>query len=85
MDSIHHRASKFFIGAVSSSNNNNAALECGLPPLKNRRNLAKSNLLIEFVVITWIISLPEYLMNGIAEPDAKDPHLHSLIKILEVG
>ncbi|GIX92924.1 RNase H domain-containing protein [Caerostris extrusa] len=40
MDSVQHRASKIIIGAVSSSNNNKAEQECGLPPLENRRNHA---------------------------------------------
>ncbi|GIY21933.1 reverse transcriptase domain-containing protein [Caerostris extrusa] len=33
-------STKIIIGAVSSSNNNKAKQECGLPPLVNRRNLA---------------------------------------------
>ncbi|GIX96624.1 hypothetical protein CEXT_177551 [Caerostris extrusa] len=38
MDSVQHRA--IIIGAVTSTNNNKAELEWGLPPLENRRNLA---------------------------------------------
>ncbi|GFS54406.1 RNase H domain-containing protein [Trichonephila clavipes] len=40
LDSIQHRASKIIIGAVSSTNNEKAERECGLPPLECRRNLA---------------------------------------------
>ncbi|GFX01383.1 reverse transcriptase domain-containing protein [Trichonephila clavipes] len=40
LDSIQHRASKIIIGAVSSTNNEKAEREWGLPPLECRRNLA---------------------------------------------
>ncbi|GFX59966.1 hypothetical protein TNCV_4984771 [Trichonephila clavipes] len=40
LDSIQHRASKIIIGAVSSTNNEKAEREWGLPPLEWRRNLA---------------------------------------------
>ncbi|GIY31397.1 reverse transcriptase domain-containing protein [Caerostris extrusa] len=40
MDSVQHRASKIIIGAVSSTDNNKAEQEWGLPLLENRRNLA---------------------------------------------
>ncbi|GFX61849.1 probable RNA-directed DNA polymerase from transposon BS [Trichonephila clavipes] len=40
LDSIQHRASKIIIGVVSSTNNEKAEKECGLPPLECRRNLA---------------------------------------------
>ncbi|GFX86669.1 RNase H domain-containing protein [Trichonephila clavipes] len=40
LDSIHHRASKIIIGAVSSTNNEKAEREWGLPPLECRRSLA---------------------------------------------
>ncbi|GFY18142.1 RNase H domain-containing protein [Trichonephila clavipes] len=39
LDSVQHRAAKIIIGAVSSTNNEKAEQECGLPPLENRRNL----------------------------------------------
>ncbi|GIY14369.1 hypothetical protein CEXT_293841 [Caerostris extrusa] len=51
---------------------------------KTDATLSPWNLLIDFVVITWIISLPEYLMNGRDQQDSKDPQLYSLIKISEV-
>ncbi|GFV23208.1 reverse transcriptase domain-containing protein [Trichonephila clavipes] len=34
LDSVQHRAAKIIIGAVSSTNNEKAEQECGLPPLK---------------------------------------------------
>ncbi|GFX71942.1 RNase H domain-containing protein [Trichonephila clavipes] len=40
LDSIQHRAAKIIIGAVSSTNNEKADQECGLPPLESKRNLA---------------------------------------------
>ncbi|GFV44015.1 RNase H domain-containing protein [Trichonephila clavipes] len=40
LDSIQHRASKIAIGAVSSTNNEKAERECGLPPLDCKRNLS---------------------------------------------
>ncbi|GFW57554.1 hypothetical protein TNCV_544631 [Trichonephila clavipes] len=40
LDSIQHRASTIIIGAVSSTNNEKAEREWGLPPLEWRRNLA---------------------------------------------
>ncbi|GFW91968.1 reverse transcriptase domain-containing protein [Trichonephila clavipes] len=40
LDSVQHRAAKIIIGAVSSTNNEKAEQECGLPPLESRRNLA---------------------------------------------
>ncbi|GFV73129.1 probable RNA-directed DNA polymerase from transposon BS [Trichonephila clavipes] len=39
-DSVQHRAAKIIIGAVSSTNNEKAEQECGLPPLESRRKLA---------------------------------------------
>ncbi|GFY04812.1 probable RNA-directed DNA polymerase from transposon BS [Trichonephila clavipes] len=39
LDSVQHRAAKI-IGAVSSTNNEKAEQECGLPPLESRRKLA---------------------------------------------
>ncbi|GFW00920.1 reverse transcriptase domain-containing protein [Trichonephila clavipes] len=40
LDSVQHRASKIIIGAVSSTNNEKAVQECGLPPLESRSKLA---------------------------------------------
>ncbi|GFX16894.1 probable RNA-directed DNA polymerase from transposon BS [Trichonephila clavipes] len=40
LDSVQHRAAKIIIGAVSSTNNEKAKQECGLPPLESRRKLA---------------------------------------------
>ncbi|GFX31479.1 RNase H domain-containing protein [Trichonephila clavipes] len=40
LDSVQHRAAKIIIGAVSSTNNEKAEEECGLPPLESRRKLA---------------------------------------------
>ncbi|GFT67053.1 RNase H domain-containing protein [Trichonephila clavipes] len=40
IDSVQHRAAKIIIGAVSSTNNEKAEQECGLPPLESRRKLA---------------------------------------------
>ncbi|GFX37384.1 RNase H domain-containing protein [Trichonephila clavipes] len=40
LDFVQHRAAKIIIGAVSSTNNEKAEQECGLPPLESRRNLA---------------------------------------------
>ncbi|GFS60040.1 RNase H domain-containing protein [Trichonephila clavipes] len=40
LDSVQHRAAKIIIRAVSSTNNEKAEQECGLPPLKSRRKLA---------------------------------------------
>ncbi|GFV43869.1 probable RNA-directed DNA polymerase from transposon BS [Trichonephila clavipes] len=40
LDSVQHRAAKNIIGAVSSTNNEKAEQECGLPPLESRRKLA---------------------------------------------
>ncbi|GFW15460.1 probable RNA-directed DNA polymerase from transposon X-element [Trichonephila clavipes] len=40
LDSVQHRAAKIIIGAVSSTNNEKAEQECGLPPLERWRNLA---------------------------------------------
>ncbi|GFW66300.1 probable RNA-directed DNA polymerase from transposon BS [Trichonephila clavipes] len=40
LDSVQHRAAKIIIGAVSSTNNEKAEQECGLPPLESRHNLA---------------------------------------------
>ncbi|GFU04232.1 reverse transcriptase domain-containing protein [Trichonephila clavipes] len=40
LDSVQHTAAKIIIGAVSSTNNEKAEQECGLPPLESRRNLA---------------------------------------------
>ncbi|GFV93548.1 RNase H domain-containing protein [Trichonephila clavipes] len=40
LESIQHRASKIIIGAVSSTKNEKAEREWGLPPLECRRNLA---------------------------------------------
>ncbi|GFW26480.1 RNase H domain-containing protein [Trichonephila clavipes] len=40
LDSVQHRAVKIIIGAVSSTNNEKAEQECGLPPLESRRKLA---------------------------------------------
>ncbi|GFX35415.1 probable RNA-directed DNA polymerase from transposon BS [Trichonephila clavipes] len=40
LDSVQHRATKIIIGAVSSTNNEKAEQECGLPPLESRRKLA---------------------------------------------
>ncbi|GFW91903.1 reverse transcriptase domain-containing protein [Trichonephila clavipes] len=37
LDSVQHRAAKIIIGAVSSTNNEKAEQECGLPPLESRR------------------------------------------------
>ncbi|GFV05538.1 RNase H domain-containing protein [Trichonephila clavipes] len=39
-DSVQHRAAKIIIEAVSSTNNEKAEQECGLPPLEIRRKLA---------------------------------------------
>ncbi|GFU14095.1 RNase H domain-containing protein [Trichonephila clavipes] len=39
LDSVQHRAAKIIIGAVSSTNNEKAEQECGLPPLESRRKL----------------------------------------------
>ncbi|GFV54263.1 hypothetical protein TNCV_4610461 [Trichonephila clavipes] len=39
LDSVQHRAAKIII-AVSSTNNEKAEQECGLPPLESRRKLA---------------------------------------------
>ncbi|GFV16840.1 reverse transcriptase domain-containing protein [Trichonephila clavipes] len=41
LDSVLHRAAKIIIGAVSSTNNEKAEQECGLPPLESRRKLAQ--------------------------------------------
>ncbi|GFU71269.1 uncharacterized protein TNCV_3782541 [Trichonephila clavipes] len=40
LDSVQHRAAKIIIGAVTSTNNEKAEQECGLPPLESRRKLA---------------------------------------------
>ncbi|GFX41167.1 reverse transcriptase domain-containing protein [Trichonephila clavipes] len=40
LDSVQQKAAKIIIGAVSSTNNEKAEQECGLPPLESRRNLA---------------------------------------------
>ncbi|GFW14586.1 RNase H domain-containing protein [Trichonephila clavipes] len=40
LDSVQHTAAKIIIGAVSSTNNEKAEQECGLPPLESRRKLA---------------------------------------------
>ncbi|GIY23885.1 hypothetical protein CEXT_294911 [Caerostris extrusa] len=40
MDYVQHRTAKISIGVVSSTNNNKAEQECGLPPLENRRKIA---------------------------------------------
>ncbi|GFT98309.1 probable RNA-directed DNA polymerase from transposon BS [Trichonephila clavipes] len=40
LDTVQHRAAKIIIGAVSSTNNEKAEQECGLPPLESRHNLA---------------------------------------------
>ncbi|GFV73581.1 RNA-directed DNA polymerase from mobile element jockey [Trichonephila clavipes] len=40
LDSVQHRAAKIIIGAVSSTNNEKAEQECGLPPLESRRKPA---------------------------------------------
>ncbi|GFS82116.1 RNase H domain-containing protein [Trichonephila clavipes] len=40
LDSVQHRAAKIIIGAVSSTNNEKAEQEFGLPPLESRRKLA---------------------------------------------
>ncbi|GFT11031.1 reverse transcriptase domain-containing protein, partial [Trichonephila clavipes] len=40
LDSVQHRAAKIIIGAVSSTNNEKAEQECGLPPLESSRKLA---------------------------------------------
>ncbi|GFW72957.1 probable RNA-directed DNA polymerase from transposon BS [Trichonephila clavipes] len=40
LDSVQLRAAKIIIGAVSSTNNEKAEQECGLPPLESRRKLA---------------------------------------------
>ncbi|GFW08461.1 probable RNA-directed DNA polymerase from transposon BS [Trichonephila clavipes] len=40
LDSVQHRAAQIIIGAVSSTNNEKAEQECGLPPLESRRKLA---------------------------------------------
>ncbi|GFS49254.1 probable RNA-directed DNA polymerase from transposon BS [Trichonephila clavipes] len=40
--SVQHRAAKIIIGAVSSTNNEKAEQECGLPPLESSRNRATS-------------------------------------------
>ncbi|GFT78165.1 RNase H domain-containing protein [Trichonephila clavipes] len=40
LDFVQHRAVKIIIGAVSSTNNEKAEQECGLPPLESRRKLA---------------------------------------------
>ncbi|GFU46222.1 RNase H domain-containing protein [Trichonephila clavipes] len=40
LDSVQHRAAKIIIGAVSSTNNENAEQECDLPPLESRCKLA---------------------------------------------
>ncbi|GFV91365.1 RNA-directed DNA polymerase from mobile element jockey [Trichonephila clavipes] len=40
LDSVQHKAAKIIIGAVSSTNNEKAEQECGLPPLESRRKLA---------------------------------------------
>ncbi|GFW54181.1 probable RNA-directed DNA polymerase from transposon BS [Trichonephila clavipes] len=39
LDFVQHRAAKIIIGVVSSTNNEQAEQECGLPPLESRRNL----------------------------------------------
>ncbi|GFW18589.1 RNase H domain-containing protein [Trichonephila clavipes] len=40
LHSVQHRAAKIIIGAVSSTNNEKAEQESGLPPLESRRKLA---------------------------------------------
>ncbi|GFW26262.1 reverse transcriptase domain-containing protein [Trichonephila clavipes] len=40
LDSVQHRAAKIIIGAVSSTNNEKAEQEFGLPPPESRRKLA---------------------------------------------
>ncbi|GFW97689.1 RNase H domain-containing protein [Trichonephila clavipes] len=40
LDYVQHRTAKIIIGAVSSTNNEKAEQECGLPPLESRRKLA---------------------------------------------
>ncbi|GFX74710.1 probable RNA-directed DNA polymerase from transposon BS [Trichonephila clavipes] len=40
LDSVQHRAAKIIIGAMSSTNNEKAEQECGLPSLESRRKLA---------------------------------------------
>ncbi|GFT09078.1 reverse transcriptase domain-containing protein [Trichonephila clavipes] len=40
LDSVQHRAAKIIIGAVSSTNDEKAEQECGLPSLESRCNLA---------------------------------------------
>ncbi|GFX56430.1 RNase H domain-containing protein [Trichonephila clavipes] len=40
LDSVQHRAAKIIIGAVSSTNNEKAEQECGMPPLESRRKHA---------------------------------------------
>ncbi|CAL1261061.1 unnamed protein product [Larinioides sclopetarius] len=40
IDTVQYRASKIIIGAVSSTNNLRAEIECGLTPLESRRKLS---------------------------------------------
>ncbi|GFW57638.1 reverse transcriptase domain-containing protein [Trichonephila clavipes] len=80
LDSVQHRAAKIIIGAVSSTNNEKAEQECGLPPLESRRKLATikfTNKLRSYVL--WTISLEEFLINGSILQGSKDLRLSNLI------
>ncbi|GIY48798.1 reverse transcriptase domain-containing protein [Caerostris extrusa] len=84
MDSVQHRASKIIIGAVSSTNNNKAEQECGLPPLENRRNLA----IIKFTNRLRSNNMDHISTRAFNEGKGSTrlkPQLYSLIKISEVG
>ncbi|GIY49398.1 hypothetical protein CEXT_27981 [Caerostris extrusa] len=71
MDSVQHRASKIIIEqsplSITTRPNRNVAYLL----LKTDATLPPLNL------------LPEYLKNGRAQPDSKDPQLYHLIKISE--
>ncbi|GFV90352.1 probable RNA-directed DNA polymerase from transposon BS [Trichonephila clavipes] len=80
LDSVQHRAAKIIIGAVSSTNNENAEQECGLPPLESRRKLATikfTNKLRSYGLDH--ISLEEFLINGSILQGSKDLRLSNLI------
>ncbi|GFT04088.1 hypothetical protein TNCV_3346321 [Trichonephila clavipes] len=79
LDSVQHRAAKIIIGAVSSTNNEKAEQECGLPPLESRRKLAT----IKFTNKLRSYGLDHIsrrvLINGSILQGSKDLRLSNLI------
>ncbi|GFU23428.1 reverse transcriptase domain-containing protein [Trichonephila clavipes] len=76
LDSVQHRAAKIIIGAVSSTNNEKAVQECGLPLLESRCNLAT----IKFINKLRSYDFGEkFLTNGSILQGSNDLRLSNLI------